>query len=502
MTSMRQARYVLISLWVASAFVVAQGPAGNDANNAAGRAVYATQACWQCHRQQKDGAFPRLVGTRRAGPVLDQTRVLRSREWRKALLFAPRTVASEATMPAYRSLFTDHPLAKDVAAFVAQYDTADESAHQDGIVTRAEYERQGAADWVVQRTRLDTTKDGVVSGADGAPTESAALRAMLEYLDRVARKPRLRVKPPAMPNENPVAMIARGQTLYTMHCAGCHGARGDGNGPAAMFFPRHPPRNFLRGLFKFRSTGAGEPPTDQDLFRTIRVGAGGSMPAWPQLTTPEIWDLVAFVKSHHPAYLPDELIVTGPDTSLRFVQGTEAEPVEVDDAAGATLKGGRLVKRAGAWWWRGKRIEKTVTRDGYTFTLGRPVYDWMAELGPTALRLPKRPPLPSDPEAKRLGKLVYDELRCASCHGDAGQGDGPSAATTRDSLGRVILPADYTTGVWKGGDQLEDIVRTLMTGISGTPMPSYEASLKQTASVAPELAPWVLARYIQSQSEK
>jgi len=41
--------------------------------------------------------------------------------------------------------------------------------------------------------------------------------------------------------------------LSERHCAACHGPKGDGNGPAAVWLcPK--PRDFSAGLFKFSST--------------------------------------------------------------------------------------------------------------------------------------------------------------------------------------------------------------------------------------------------------
>ena len=63
----------------------------------------------------------------------------------------------------------------------------------------------------------------------------------------------------------------RGRAVYEVHCAICHGEHGDGNGMAAHMF-RIQPRDFRRGLFKFRSTPSGSLPTDDDLLRTVTDG--------------------------------------------------------------------------------------------------------------------------------------------------------------------------------------------------------------------------------------
>jgi cytochrome c oxidase cbb3-type subunit 2 len=90
------------------------------------------------------------------------------------------------------------------------------------------------------------------------------------------------------------------QAVYSRYCAGCHGAAGDGAGPAApMLLVK--PRDFTKGVFKFRSTAAGTLPTDADLFRTITRGVNRtSMPEWELLPERERWALVAVVKGFFP----------------------------------------------------------------------------------------------------------------------------------------------------------------------------------------------------------
>jgi mono/diheme cytochrome c family protein len=90
---------------------------------------------------------------------------------------------------------------------------------------------------------------------------------------------------------------AQGEKLYTTHCLTCHGTKGMGDGPAALYlFPK--PRDFTRGLYKVRTTGTGELPTDQDLFDTITDGMPGSaMPSFSFLSVQERSDLVAHLKA-------------------------------------------------------------------------------------------------------------------------------------------------------------------------------------------------------------
>lgn len=86
--------------------------------------------------------------------------------------------------------------------------------------------------------------------------------------------------------------------------------------------------------------------------------------------------------------------------------------------------------------------------------------------------------IPSAPrfsaESAQRGRELYDENRCADCHGQAGRGDGKSALTLRDDWDQPIRPADMTKRwTFRGGSSRQDIYRTFTTGLNGTPMPSY-----------------------------
>ncbi len=87
-----------------------------------------------------------------------------------------------------------------------------------------------------------------------------------------------------------------GKAIYDRRCAGCHGDKGDGKGPAAeLLAPK--PRDFTAGLYKIR-TSANKVPSDQDLFRIITDGMPGtSMPAWAVLPDRDRWNLVAYIKT-------------------------------------------------------------------------------------------------------------------------------------------------------------------------------------------------------------
>jgi cytochrome c oxidase cbb3-type subunit 2 len=102
---------------------------------------------------------------------------------------------------------------------------------------------------------------------------------------------------------------------------------------------------------------------------------------------------------------------------------------------------------------------------------------------PSPLAIPPEPPLSDGSPAR--GRKVYDKAECQECHGREGRGDGPSAKDLK------IKPTDLTRRPFKGGSEARDIVRTIITGFDGTPMPSYHLLLDDG-----EL--WDLARYVVS----
>lgn len=80
-------------------------------------------------------------------------------------------------------------------------------------------------------------------------------------------------------------------------------------------------------------------------------------------------------------------------------------------------------------------------------------------------------------ESLKRGKELYADAGCTFCHGLTGKGDGPSSATLVDNWGDKILAFDFSSGPLKGGTKREDIYKTFVTGLDGTPMPSYQESL-------------------------
>lgn len=62
---------------------------------------------------------------------------------------------------------------------------------------------------------------------------------------------------------------------------------------------------------------------------------------------------------------------------------------------------------------------------------------------------------------------------CASCHGERGDGNGPAAAALKDEWDQPAPPTDLRSPAVRSGPALTDLDRAIVTGIAGTPMPSF-----------------------------
>lgn len=91
------------------------------------------------------------------------------------------------------------------------------------------------------------------------------------------------------------------------------------------------------------------------------------------------------------------------------------------------------------------------------------------------------------PNQVAAGRELFANL-CASCHGGGGAGDGPSALTLVDVDERPIKPANLRQPLRSGPDP-EDVYRTIMTGITGTPMLGFAGALSDEQV-------WQLAVYV------
>jgi len=211
--------------------------------------------------------------------------------------------------------------------------------------------------------------------------------------------------------------VEAGKKVYFKRCVWCHGVEGGGDGPSAdRLFTR--PRNFIQGTFKIRTTDSGELPLDANLIKTVTNGLPGSaMPAWGEfLKKEEIEAVIQFVK-------------------------TLVQDREFDD-----------------------EDEEVNVQDFGTNPWGT--------TGPYHLGVPQ--------EAIDQGKEIFMKNKCFECHGGEGRGDGNP--TMKDDWGFPIVAADWQQ-CWNFRGSRRDpynpfnIVRTISTGLNGTPMPNFREQI-------------------------
>jgi mono/diheme cytochrome c family protein len=100
---------------------------------------------------------------------------------------------------------------------------------------------------------------------------------------------------------------------------------------------------------------------------------------------------------------------------------------------------------------------------------------WDKEKAGTPITIPAEPPVTI--ESISHGQALFAKLECWKCHGTHGEGDGPSASTLTDSKDNPIRPYNFAAGGndsrFKCGSTNRDIYKIFMTGVDGTPMPSF-----------------------------
>ncbi len=284
----------------------------------------------------------------------------------------------------------------------------------------------------------------------------------------------------------PGEVLKHGRLLYAEHCQHCHGVSGDGAGPTAEYLnPR--PRDYRQGIFKFTSTQTVHRAQREDIAQVIEDGIPGTyMPSFKLLTPEESTALVEYVlwlacrgeteiKRTQVLALDfsSETAREEPQETLQnFIAGLEDQfAVDFDDET----------TQIAELWATAQQADAAVT--------------------PTVSRIP------SDAESIRRGRQLFlsDTAKCATCHGDAGGGDGAQTLLVQkdkegrdrdvpglfDDWGNAIQPRDLTSGIYRGGRRPVDIYRRIYAGIKGTPMTGFGTSLTEEQI-------WDLVNYVMS----
>ena len=149
------------------------------------------------------------------------------------------------------------------------------------------------------------------------------------------------------PSSNVPANATPAQRIYIEKCAFCHGPDGRGNGAeAASMIPR--PRDFTEGLFKYKTTPEGAPPSNDDLIAVVTNGLHASgMPYFRGiLSEQEIRDVVGVVKGFSKAFAaaapaPIEPPPRSPPSAESVARGADLYKANCAACHGDDLRGGR-----------------------------------------------------------------------------------------------------------------------------------------------------------------
>jgi cytochrome c oxidase cbb3-type subunit I/II len=427
-----------------------------------GRAVYLREGCWYCHSQYvrpvtgetrrwgpvtESGEYaydvPHLFGTRRIGPDLTRVGLKYSDEWHFAHFWNPRMLSPDTVMARYRGLFDtpEQPVA------IVDGEAGNRTLEKTPVT-------EGLFDFASQKQiRLTPSADGLLfvpmQARGKAPVivipnqeytgstvqiaaETKDLEGLVAYVQKLGMN-RGKWRDLFEPQQLEVmdATMPRSSEWIAhgkeVYERRCLGCHGvTGDGNGPAATFMFNQRPRSFAAAVFKFRLTKEPlPTDGDLLRTITRGVRGT--AMPAWYDLPLNDRLAVIQ-----YIKYELAVDRSDPAKPYAFFVEEPP-------------------------------------------GAPLYI-------------AKPPEASQQILDR-GKEVWQIAKCWECHGKTGKGDGEKAAGLKDDLGFGIVPADLTSGQFKSGTAVEDIFRTMTTGLSGTPMPSYRDAL-------PEKDRWALSYYV------
>jgi len=328
-----------------------------------GREVYIREGCWYCHSQyvrpvtgedlrwgpvSEAGEYaydlPHLFSTRRIGPDLTRVGLKYGDDWHYAHHWDPRLVVPESIMPSFRWLFTrvTVPVKKDGEALtlaaspqlsqwfsmkgdrqIRLYPNADGLTF---VPPTPDGRWPLAGTPVIDLTGFQQAPPALTSITLVVPSEEMV--GLVRYVQKlgtnrgawreVFEPQNVGVSVMSIPSGRD--LLALGRQVYQSRCIGCHGPKGDGNGPAATFLSPKP-RDFTVGVFKFRTTPSGSLPTDGDLYRTITRGVRWTaMPTWHELSDKERMAVAGYIKTF----------------SSRFKEETPEPPLLIGDPPKAT----------------------------------------------------------------------------------------------------------------------------------------------------------------------
>ncbi|MEM9586253.1 MAG: c-type cytochrome [Planctomycetota bacterium] len=291
-----------------------------------------------------------------------------------------------------------------------------------------------------------------------------------------------------------------GRGLYREHCSKCHGVSGDGRGSLSAVMTPYP-RDYRKGVFKFKSTKRGSKPTREDIAYLIRNGvAGTSMVKIPALTDEDIQALTDYViylswRGELERSVIDDAVFELDLTEDRLINPDFANsPVEEEkeafDEAWAIAE--EIALDIGANWFDASDdvVEVPEPPESAIVTDSREEFVKLMESD-------KADQLVAS--VKRGGELFRGKIAsCSKCHGKDGLGDGQNTdydewtkewttaigldPTKQETLvplmargalpPRNAKPRNLSEGIFHGGGSAETLYRRITQGIAGSPMPA------------------------------
>jgi mono/diheme cytochrome c family protein len=279
----------------------------------------------------------------------------------------------------------------------------------------------------------------------------------------------------------PGKVMQHGRVLYAEHCQHCHGVTGDGAGPTSEYL--NPlPRDYRAGLFKFTSTNSTRRAQRTDLAHIIEDGIPGTyMPSFKLLTPDESNAIVEYVLWLSMRGETELKVVglLGFDFSVEAVGEDTPEEYEQD--------------------FQDQLDTLQLDTDDVISQIAN---DWTIAQAEESLVIPSIPRPPSSPESIASGREVYlsANAKCATCHGEAGLGNGEQTLLVQqgqtepglfDNWGHEIQPRNLTSGIYRGGRRPIDIYRRIHSWIKGTPMTGFGTALSDEQI-------WDLVNYVLS----
>lgn len=228
-----------------------------------------------------------------------------------------------------------------------------------------------------------------------------------------------------------------GYTTYVEYCIQCHGATGQGDGPAAKgLLP--PPRNLTHGLYKFPWVAYGDLPHDEDFARIIRHGLNGSAMLKWDISDERLDAVIQYIKTFAPETWE------GKDKTVGEKIPLPADPYG-DVYRHQAIEKGRKVYH----------VTAACTQCHRGYATKAEIQGWAKEMGTSV----------------ELGSDLY-QLKAQ---------DG--------EYNYKVLPPDFTYHHLRSITDVPSIVQRLMYGVTGSGMPGWK-------DVVTDDELWALAYYV------